>query len=514
MPGLGKPTRKTRLSLIGLSVLLTSLISFSLAVWVVASENASWHLGVGNNYVAPTLFTLLEAKLGPSTLQKYDGIVRNSPLAIGLSLARGESTIQINSADYISNTSFYGFWRPPSMETESFNVGPTLLTNATLPFRIATTPGLDGVEPPLPNFPQPYGQNVLLLNNESTALLDTLQTDYLGAVQNLLHVGESWTISAPVSATVATFDRSKINDPDEFSSTVPLFNQWTISLLNQGRDHSNQTIQYVGLAPWYYTGCEELPPYVQRYNVERWQCQGTWRITRAGFDLVSGSCEGGKLPWTKQQILESNQLALGNWYMPSLIEAVGGFCGDLIQGNQSSWVVPTTATAVATMVWSKVVALDGFSWFPFDSSEFNMSSPSWELRNKSRISYDEAGIIYPVEQSLQTVLYTRPTLRKSPSLYVVFAVQPLLILVFLALRARLYSVPVGRGFGLVSILSGVNRQTLDCLAGASLSGELTQPIKLVIHPVQHGQKAVIEYHILPLSSTSAHKEIDPKLIYN
>ncbi|RYC55871.1 hypothetical protein CHU98_g10337 [Xylaria longipes] len=347
--------------------------------------------------VAPTLFTLLEAKLGPSTLQNYDGIVRNSPLATGLSLMwravlvlmlalpillsvaykaflGGESTIQINSADYISNTSFYGFWRPPSMETESFNIGPTLLTNATLPFRIATTPGLDGVEPPLPNFPQPYGQNVLLLNNESTALLDTLQTDYLGAVQNLLHLDVESCKNA-------------IEDPHTWDFTsVPLFNQWTISLLNQGRDHSNQTIQYVGLAPWYYTGCEELPPYVQRYNVERWQCQGTWRITRAGFDLVSGSCEGGKLPWTKQQILESNQLALGNWYMPSLIEAVGGFCGDLIQGNQSSWVVPTTATAVVTMVWSKVVALDGFSWFPFDSSEFNMSSPSWELRNKSRIS--------------------------------------------------------------------------------------------------------------------------------
>ncbi|KAI1132886.1 hypothetical protein F5Y10DRAFT_274578 [Nemania abortiva] len=573
MPGLGKPTRKKKLSLHGLSALLISLISFSLAVWVVASEKASWHLGVGNNQlivigfllsimnlclasVTPTLFTLLEAKLGPSTLQNYDGIVRNSPLATGLSLMwravlvlmlalpillsvaykaflGGESTIQINSADYISNTSFYGLWRTPGMETDSFNIGTTLFTNATLPFRVATTPGLDGMDPPLPNFPQSYGQNILLLNNESTALLDTLQTDYLVAVQNLLRFGESWIISAPVSATVATFDRSKINDPDEFISTylescknvtaypptwdltvTPLFNNWSISLLDKALEDSNQTIHYVGLIPGYNMDCEKLAPYAQRYNVERWQCQGTWRITRAGFDLIRGSCDGGKLPWTKQQVFEWNQLGLGYWYMPCLIEALGAFSGNGLRGNQSSWMVPTTATAVATMLWSRVVGLDGQKWLPFNPSKFNMSSPGWQLRNNSWISFDEAGVIYPVDQNLQTILYIRPTLRKSPLLYAIFAVQPLLSLVFLAVTVRLYSVPVSGGFGLVSILSGVNRQTLNRLAGASLSGELTQPVKLVINPVQHGQKAVIEYHILPPSCTSAHKKIDPKLMYN
>ncbi|KAI0486637.1 hypothetical protein F4859DRAFT_466361 [Xylaria cf. heliscus] len=574
MPALGKPTAKTSLSLRGVSAFLISLICLGLTVWAVASDSASWYLGVGNNQlivvgflistmnlclnsVTPTLFLLLEAKIGPSVLQNYDGILRNSPMASRLNLAwraaltlnlalpillsvaykafvGGESSIHINSANYIPNTTFYGWWPPPSLDTGAFEIGPSLHFNATLPFRVASTPGADGVEPPLPVFPQSYGQNVLLLSNESTAVLDTLQTDYIAKVQDLLRLGESWTISAPVSASVATFNRSKINDPDEFSSayvascnnsqedgqnsgdwtltTLYLYNSWYISLLNQ-KLHSDQSVQYISLAPG-ALACEDMPPYTQLYNLERRQCHGTWRITRAGTELLSGSCEDGKLPWSQQQAFEWTILDLQSWYMPTLIEAVSAFSGGGNRGNRSSWWVPSTATAVASMLWSREVSLSSYQWRPFDSSNFNMSRPYWPLSNGSYLSFEEIGIVYPVDQALQSVVYTRSTLRKSPLLYAVLAIQPLLILIILALTVMLYSVPIGRGFGLVSIMSGINRQTLDRLAGASLSGELTKPIRLAIDPVQHGQKAAIEYHILSLSDMSRRKKkIEPKLVY-
>jgi len=43
-----------------------------------------------------------------------------------------------------------------------------------------------------------------------------------------------------------------------------------------------------------------------------------------------------------------------------------------------------------------------------------------------------------------------------------------------------YSLPISKGFGLVSVLSGIDRKCLDSLSGAGLSGKLKEPIKLNI----------------------------------
>ncbi|KAI0552559.1 hypothetical protein F4679DRAFT_534560 [Xylaria curta] len=561
VPHLGEPTAKKRLSYRDAATLLVSLISLGLAVWVVASESMSWRLGVANNQlivigfllsimnlclasVTPTLFALLEARLGPSTLQNYDGILRNSPIASGLSLTwrgvlafmlalpillsiaykafiGGESSINIHSTDYFPNTTFYGFWRPPGMQADVFSIGPTLFTNASNPFRVATTPGIGRGEKPLPEFPQPYGQNILLLNEESSAVLDTLQTDYLAMVQELLHIGESWIISAPVSGTVATL--LKFDNPNASASTftemcengiltrAPLYNGWNAFLVDQGP--YNMTVQYLSLYPGtsqYQPKCKDLPQYAYGYKVERWQCHGTWRVTRASFDLVLGSCNGGRLPWTKQQVFEHNILAPSNWYMPSLIESISRFGTEheTELTDKGGWLVPTAATAVATMLWSRVAALNGGQWYPFDSTNPKTKDFEWTLSDGTVIPFDEVGFVYPINESSQTILYTRPTLQKSPLLYAVFAVQPLLIIVCLALSAWLYSVPVTKGFGLISILSGINHHTLDLLSGASLSGELKKPVRLVIDPMHDDPKAAIHYRILSLSDpdTSARKK--------
>ena len=43
-----------------------------------------------------------------------------------------------------------------------------------------------------------------------------------------------------------------------------------------------------------------------------------------------------------------------------------------------------------------------------------------------------------------------------------------------------YTTPVSRGLGLLSILAGVERDSLDFLAGATLSGELEKKVRLTI----------------------------------
>ncbi|KAI1146877.1 hypothetical protein F4825DRAFT_456063 [Nemania diffusa] len=81
-------------------------------------------------------------------------------------------------------------------------------------------------------------------------------------------------------------------------------------------------------------------------------------------------------------------------YFPS---AVAEFSGTGVRGNQSSWMVPSTATVVTGMMWSRVSGVDAAPWLPFNPSTFNTSSPYWQTSNGSVLSWDEVGMFYPVD---------------------------------------------------------------------------------------------------------------------
>ncbi|KXH44027.1 hypothetical protein CSIM01_12180 [Colletotrichum simmondsii] len=237
----------------------------------------------GISAVAPTLFVLLEARFGESTIQNYDGLLRNKPTAsrLGMSwrvaltlmlalpialsvayktLTGGESRMEIDSFDYISNKTYYGMFQPPGILL--FN-GVSGFFNATTAFREATKLGSNGSEPPIPTLPSAYGYNILLLNGTSAAALDTFQADYVIAIQERLAIGESWTMTAPVTGTVATFSMMKDSYRQTFESdfvshcqnrnawdfdTKDMFNGWSLTLMNR-RSDSDQSIQYIGLEP-------------------------------------------------------------------------------------------------------------------------------------------------------------------------------------------------------------------------------------------------------------------------
>jgi hypothetical protein len=146
------------------------------------------------------------------------------------------------------------------------------------------------------------------------------------------------------------------------------------------------------------------------------------------------------------------------------------------------------------MSWSRVTGLDSPTQYNFDG--FNLSTGQV---NGTGYSW----MFYPVTN--QTVLYTRPTLRKTGLLYFVITLQPLLVTIILVLIVSFHSTPLDRGFGLVSILSGVDRQSLDSLAGATLSGQLAKPVKLDIFPVQDGKNGKIEYHMATSSRAPVHR---------
>ncbi|KAK1477997.1 hypothetical protein CABS01_03299 [Colletotrichum abscissum] len=439
----------------GMAIL--SFIYLALGILVVSHESISWYLGVGNNQlivvgfllsitslclgsVAPILFILIEARFGKSTIQNYDGLLRNKPTAsrlgmswrvalilmlalpIALSVAYktftgGESQMEIDSFDYISNKTYYGMFQPPGIL--SFN-GVSGFLNAATAFREATKLSSNGSEPPFPTLPSTYGYNILLLNVTSAAALDTIQAFYVIAIQERLAIGESWTITAPVTGTVATFNKMIDSDRQTFESdfvshflnrnawgfdTKDMFNGWSLTLTNRKSD-SDQSIQYIGL--------------------------------------------------------ESTN--------PECI--------------QSRWMQPCMATSVAAMLWSRNAVMKGSG--AFNSEEFDVSSMPWELKNETKVPYKDVRVKYRVHQAEQIIFYNRPTLRESPGLYLVLAIQPFLIVIILGLSSMRHSEPLGKGFGLVSTFSGIDSQSLSSLAGASLPGELSRPLKLTMSHVQTG----------------------------
>lgn len=163
---------------------------------------------------------------------------------------------------------------------------------------------------------------------------------------------------------------------------------------------------------------------------------------------------------------------------------------------------------MAAMLWSRITAVNG----PISISPDNIGLNAMD-RLYGDITYEDAGLIY---DGGSTVIYIRPTLRKSPWLYVVLAIQPLLSVLMLGLTLLLSSTPVDKGFGLVSILSGIDRTSLELLAGATLSGRLRKRVKLVIQPRLEKGDARIEYYVAPSSAGRSMRNgrLDSRLLYH
>jgi len=147
------------------------------------------------------------------------------------------------------------------------------------------------------------------------------------------------------------------------------------------------------------------------------------------------------------------------------------------------------ATAVAAMLWSRMTILKGAA-----NLVVTNAAPLWidNMGNETNLTFGDVGIIYPVND---TVEYIRPTLNKSGWLYFILAINPILMLVMMGLTALFYSALLSNGFEITSILSGVNRPSLDILSGAALSGDLARSIKLVINTYQNGDTGTIEYKL-------------------
>ena len=94
-------------------------------------------------------------------------------------------------------------------------------------------------------------------------MLDIPEPSYVSIVQTILAGGESWNITAPVFATVATFNHSRTKDPSAFESYfnsfcqaaahssgayphMSMMNHFSVNLVNHASP-GDQSLQYVAL---------------------------------------------------------------------------------------------------------------------------------------------------------------------------------------------------------------------------------------------------------------------------
>ncbi|KAI1741511.1 hypothetical protein F4680DRAFT_446971 [Xylaria scruposa] len=543
----GKPAVKKRIQPTHLLAAIASLISLALSIIAIENEDLSWFLGQDANQlivigfllsimniclsmVLPMSLLLLEARFGQSKIQNYDGILRNQilgsrlsfqwrlllsfivALPIGLSILYkrfiGGQSAKLVTADMFGfNDSYYGMFAPPGVQHIGQQTGVSIFFNATLPFAVSIPLSSVpiGEEPSLPMEPQPFGYNILLLSDESAAVLDMPHNDYVSSIQSMLAPGELWNMTAPVLGTIAAFDHTKDENLKAWNKTFmdrclaseegkttyshqTLMNDWAIYLID---DEVNQTFQYIGVAPDFGINkpspCSNFSHYAQLYSLTRQQCKGTWSISRGNIQLSGGSCNNSTpLSLNHQVIIAVNHLALPFWYMQSLMELLGPLA---TIANQSIWARPYYATVTSVMLWSRITALNGAAKDGKAGDE--MTSV---IFNDQKLTYEAVGLIYPVPNEL--IYYIRPTLLKSRFLYFILALQPILLLIALGFIFAFRSVPIGKGFGLIAILAGINHRTLSSLRGAAFSGELTEDLKLIARPLHDDSKARVEYSIV------------------
>lgn len=437
------------------------------------------------SYLASTLFLVIETRRKKPTLQNYEAIIKKSifldgmqwpwrfsiafltllPLALSVAykqLLGGSSTIKIES----QFPRHYGLVPLPMGTFNVLNNSIYYMINASVPYMTASIKTRS-----TPQFPQVHGFNMILLNNATTVLLDLPSPDFLSSIQQEQKDGGSVTISADVEGTVARYNAStsSYRNDDAFwtsafnhsynptgLSTIALYNGFEIGMINGL--HSEYPGPYCllgflrektyGLG--YYNSpndpaAREFRENAYKFEVQREKCWGKWRVTRNTVELVNGSCTGER---TKQDVFNNSTPYYADT-LPLLAQWLLQY--SLPEKSRSPWLIPSLTTSVASMFWARMIYMNPTDrWYP--------------------------EMYYP--PSNETIWSTRATLKAGWALYLTLSVHPAISTVMLFLICLWYKTPIGKDFGLISVLSGIDRADLDELHGATLSGTLMEEIHM------------------------------------
>lgn len=370
----GIPRTKRRLTLINLAAAIVSVACMAAGLASVAHEDLSWQLGRGAyqliilgfllsimglclSTVVPTFFILIEAHRGSSFLQTYDAILRNAPmgpnipvywrlvlagmkaLPLGLSVAYksfagGESSRIVPIGEYELSNITFGHHNLLGPRRAGAQIA--LFFNITLPYIIATTGSSSQDEESLSHSPNPYGINTLVIDNRTAAVLDTSSPDLLAKAQDILTNEESWRMTVDVAGVVATLGQEKSTHPQRWNETF--MDACARSRYRNGtspNEASTDSVVHLINGPIFENGsrhvvylcfvqestpvdCAQMSSTCEPFDVSKNSCQATWSVTHRSIELQGGVCGGSHHKSGK--LMNFNELAFRNWYMPSVTE--------------------------------------------------------------------------------------------------------------------------------------------------------------------------------------------------
>lgn len=488
----GVPTAKKQISVADGFFTLGCFACFAAALATIESESLATELGQTNQlkiiglllsvmaYCTSTqiqLFLLFfEANSKKSSLQNFDGILRLSPatrqlswvyrtalsllFALPLALSVGYKSFVggSSSSRAFGITGAFGATGPPG--TQNIGFGLSLFVNASLQWFED------------PGFNRTYGFNMHVASENATAMLDGPMPALVRELQSEMHSDESISISADVSAVVCelsdvlsesrewlntTFAADITNNANEVAYEQFVYNtSFWLGLMNP--EASNYGM--VWMSWWSELQNQSFGSQVRQYNLARRKYRGTWTITPNLVTLTEATAIPDST-LNNQNVLAQNWLGALQLYVSSLTEFDWHFrqYGNSRYANNTKFVefIRTDATLVCSMVWSRIVALNG-----------------------PEVWMDASSVDPNLEYNVSTQAYVeRTTMHRGWLLVILLAVNPALLTATLCLRASwLHHVPLSEGFGVISLLAGARPESLRVLHGAALSGKLSRTVGL------------------------------------
>lgn len=476
--GVGVPGKKHRTSIKdGLTLLLVGICGAA-AISTITSPRISFHLGetyqivvigflltiMGSGFQrqAQMLLLHLESRHKESRLQNYDALLRHDymadhvslrarlPLitlfALPLGLSAGYKNFGGGRVTVPANlpSGIFGLSSPP--KTQNLGNGISLMVTTALPF--LTSPTLERTS----------GFNILPITNKSTAYLDVPLPEYVEDLRARMGSEESILFTADVLGTVCsardvTADQIAMSYS---SSTIiePLFpGQFALSA---GLTDNRLIVTSI----WGVDGSDEGQSYASQaraFSLDRRACIGTWNITLSSMALQNASCAlSGS---GNQSLVEDNFNALFQFtYLLGEFMASSDFKSAL----RNPTYIDTGPIAVGAMLWARLLSLNGPENAP--DANFERYASLTTYSSQPRNVHAEVG-----------------ALRRHWALYAIILVYPAMTLTAIVAKALcLWHSPIGEGFGIISLLAGIDPQTLDILTGAALSGKLSRPVSMGI----------------------------------
>lgn len=213
---------------------------------------------------------------------------------------------------------------------------------------------------------------------------------------------------------------------------------------------SNLTESYIAI--WNETKGETFNSTARRMIMSRRICEATFNISSSNATLARANILQSRDEAVKcvdQRIIQNNFMLLSELFYHQVAEY------NWVNYKRNN-TVNTAPSLMAAMYWARMVTMTALD--PYHN---------WDYTRE-----------YSKDSSDVRATKTATTLQRSPTLLVILVVHPIINIVALSYCISMHRYPIGKNFGLISLLSAMNTSHLDILKGAGLSGEVRQRVNL------------------------------------